>query len=220
MQQRRTRSGQSGVRRGAAAAQITEVLGSSDGDVEPQSSPAHWDAEDAGVASSLHCCCALECALWIPKSAALRRRLVPLGRSCSALLLQTFGRGMRRGRASVWSPGEMFDKCCAEQRAAPGARWIMEAAQAYFNVLDEGAGESRDVSQEIHKCEYQGCVSAAGAFFCRRRRTSSCLWFLCVSADWDAEALSRTTKRNAEDAVEKCPGGGGLKKNQIMSPNN
>lgn len=52
MQQRRTRSGQSGVRRGAAAAQITEVLGSSVGDAEPQSSPAHWDAEDAGVASS------------------------------------------------------------------------------------------------------------------------------------------------------------------------
>lgn len=102
----------------------------------------------------------------------------------------------------------------------------MEAAQAYFNVLDEGAGESWDVSQEIYKCEYQGCVSAAGAFFCRRRRTSSCLWFLCTSADWDAEALSRTTfckkKKNAEDAVEKGPSGGGVKKkkNQIMSPNN
>lgn len=41
----------------------------------------------------------------------------------------------------------------------------MEAAQAYFNVLHEGAGESWDVSQEIYKCEYQGCVSAAGAFF-------------------------------------------------------
>lgn len=41
----------------------------------------------------------------------------------------------------------------------------MEAARAHFNVLDEGAGESRDVSQEIYKCERRGCVSAAGAFF-------------------------------------------------------
>lgn len=104
----------------------------------------------------------------------------------------------------------------------------MEAAQAYFKVLDEGAGESWDVSQEIYKCEYQGCVSAAGAFFFRRRRISSCLRFLCTSADWDAEALSHTTfckkkKKMLRMQWRKVPAGvGGVKKkkNQIMSPNN
>lgn len=76
------------MRRGA---QHLSDLGSGVGDVEPQSSPAHWDAGDAGVAAP-----------WSVRSEFLNQprcaeRPVPLGVSWAALLPQTFGHGCDEG---------------------------------------------------------------------------------------------------------------------------